>query len=116
MVAVKKTKKTHESMNNRLALVMNLWATRPSSTLSVALKLIIISNNCPSLRKSEIEYYAMLAKVGVHHHFGTKVNYSYGTPLANVDWLHGEAESLLTLTNIFIVLGLGEALRKAKEN
>jgi Protein of unknown function (DUF3593) len=27
----------------------------------------------------------------------------YGTTLANVDWLHGGAESLLTLANIFIV-------------
>ncbi|XP_058219213.1 large ribosomal subunit protein eL30y-like [Rhododendron vialii] len=27
-------------------------------------KLIIISNNCPPLRKLEIEYYAMLSKVG----------------------------------------------------
>ncbi|OMO56002.1 hypothetical protein CCACVL1_26833 [Corchorus capsularis] len=33
-------------------------------------KLIIISNNCPPLRKSEIEYYAMLCKVGVHHYNG----------------------------------------------
>ncbi|KAJ9566692.1 hypothetical protein OSB04_002658 [Centaurea solstitialis] len=31
-------------------------------------KLIIISNNCPPLRKSEIEYYAMI--VGVHHYNG----------------------------------------------
>ncbi|GFP79091.1 putative 60S ribosomal protein l30-1 [Phtheirospermum japonicum] len=30
-------------------------------------KLILISNNCPLLRNYEIEYYAMLAKVGVHH-------------------------------------------------
>lgn len=37
----------------------------------------------------------------------------YGTSLSNVDWLHGGAESLLTLTNIFIVLGLREAVRKA---
>ncbi|RXH75839.1 hypothetical protein DVH24_042626 [Malus domestica] len=36
-------------------------------------KLIIISNNCPPLRKSEIEYYAMLAKVGVHHYNGNNV-------------------------------------------
>lgn len=35
-------------------------------------KLILISNNCPPLRKSEIEYYAMLAKVGVHHFNGSK--------------------------------------------
>lgn len=34
-------------------------------------KLILISNNCPPLRKSEIEYYAMLAKVGVHHYNGS---------------------------------------------
>ena len=25
-----------------------------------------------------------------------------GTTLANVDWLHGPAESLLTITNLFI--------------
>ncbi|KAA8522520.1 hypothetical protein F0562_013119 [Nyssa sinensis] len=35
-------------------------------------KLIIISNNCPPLRKSEIEYYAMLSKVGVHHYNGRR--------------------------------------------
>jgi len=34
-------------------------------------KLILISNNCPPLRKSEIEYYAMLAKTGVHHYQGS---------------------------------------------
>ncbi|GKV40068.1 hypothetical protein SLEP1_g47743 [Rubroshorea leprosula] len=39
----------------------------------------------------------------------------YGTSLSNVDWLHGGAESLLTLTNLFIVLGLRQALRKAKD-
>lgn len=30
----------------------------------------------------------------------------YGAALANVDWLHGSAEFLLTLTNLFIVLGM----------
>lgn len=39
----------------------------------------------------------------------------YGTSLSNVDWLHGGAESLLTLTNILIVLGLREALRKDED-
>jgi len=38
----------------------------------------------------------------------------YGTSLSNVDWLHGGAESLLTLTNLFIVMGLREALRRAR--
>ena len=40
----------------------------------------------------------------------------YGTSLSNVDWLHGGAESLLTLTNLFIVLGLREGLRKAESS
>ena len=31
-------------------------------------KLVILANNCPALRKSEIEYYAMLAKTGGHHY------------------------------------------------
>ena len=33
-------------------------------------KLVIIASNTPPLRKSEIEYYAMLAKTGVHHYVG----------------------------------------------
>lgn len=45
---------------------------------------------------------------------GSTAKVNYGTSLANVDWLHGGAESLLTLTNIFIVLGLRQALREAK--
>ena len=36
----------------------------------------------------------------------------YGTSLSNVDWLHGGAESLLTLTNLFIVFGLRNALQE----
>jgi large subunit ribosomal protein L30e len=34
---------------------------------------VIIANNCPPLRKSEIEYYAMLAKTNVHHFTGNNV-------------------------------------------
>ena len=33
-------------------------------------KVVIISNNCPPLRKSELEYYAMLSKTDVHHYTG----------------------------------------------
>ena len=34
---------------------------------------MLISSNCPPLRKSEIEYYAMLAKTGVHHYTGNNI-------------------------------------------
>ena len=37
----------------------------------------------------------------------------YGTSLSTVDWLHGGAESLLTLTNLFIVFGLRNALQNS---
>mmetsp|Transcript_4172 Transcript_4172/g.6566 ORF Transcript_4172/g.6566 Transcript_4172/m.6566 type:complete len:92 (-) Transcript_4172:83-358(-) len=33
-------------------------------------KMILISSNCPHLRKSEVEYMAMLAKCPVHHYGG----------------------------------------------
>jgi ribosomal protein L30E len=36
-------------------------------------KLILIAGNIPPLRKSEIEYYAMLSKTTVHHFAGTNV-------------------------------------------
>jgi len=40
-----------------------------------------------------------------------------GTTLANVDWLHGPAESLLTITNLLIVLGFRRAIiDKEREN
>ena len=34
-------------------------------------KLIIIAANCPPLRRSEIEYYAMLGRTAVHHYSGS---------------------------------------------
>merc|ERR1712241_999176 len=72
----KKTKKTVESINSRLALVMKsgkfqLGYEKTLETLRYGkAKLVIIANNTPPLRKSEIEYYAMLAKTGVHHYSG----------------------------------------------
>ena len=47
-----------------------MLATNPAVP---AAKLILISSNCPPLRKSEIEYYAMLAKTGVHHYNGSNI-------------------------------------------
>jgi hypothetical protein len=38
----------------------------------------------------------------------------YDTTLANVDWLHGGAESMLTLTNLFLVVGLRQAIREVE--
>ena len=36
-------------------------------------KLIVIANNCPALRKSEVEHHARLAKTGVHYFHGDNI-------------------------------------------
>ena len=33
-------------------------------------KAILVANNCPALRRSEIEYFAMLTKTTLHHYAG----------------------------------------------
>ncbi|DBA70671.1 TPA: 60S ribosomal protein L30 [Trebouxia sp. C0005] len=77
--AAKKSKKSQESINARLALVMKSGKyTLGSKTCLKTLrsgkaKLILISNNCPPIRKTEIEYYAMLSKTTVHHYGGSKL-------------------------------------------
>lgn len=57
-------------------------------------------------------FYFLLAFVGATIPAGIYAKVQYGTSLSNVDWLHGGAESLLTLSNLFVVLGLRQALRK----
>ncbi|XP_051013523.1 60S ribosomal protein L30-like [Acomys russatus] len=87
MVATKKTKKSLESINSGLQLLMKSgkYFLGYKQTLKMIrqgkVKLVILANNCPALRKSEIEYYAMmpgeyyamLAKTGVHHYSGNNI-------------------------------------------
>lgn len=76
----KKAKKTSDSINSRLALVMKSgkyclgYRSTLKSIRQGKSKLVIISGNCPPLRKSEIEYYAMLSKTGVHHYTGNNID------------------------------------------
>lgn len=76
----KKQKKNQENINSRLALVMKSgkytlgYKTCLKTLRSGKAKLVLISSNCPPVRKSEIEYYAMLAKAGVHHYAGNNVD------------------------------------------
>mmetsp|Transcript_131458 Transcript_131458/g.195836 ORF Transcript_131458/g.195836 Transcript_131458/m.195836 type:complete len:114 (+) Transcript_131458:35-376(+) len=80
MPSAKKSKKSQESINSRLALVMKSgkYTLGYKSTLKSLrqgkAKMVIIASNSPPLRKSEIEYYAMLAKTGVHHYTGGNVD------------------------------------------
>ncbi|CAK5071894.1 unnamed protein product [Meloidogyne enterolobii] len=78
-MVVGKQKKSTENINARLAMVTKsgkycLGYKQTLKTLrSGKAKLVIISNNTPSLRRSEIEYYSMLARTGVHEYHGNNI-------------------------------------------
>ena len=76
-----------------------------AAALSLAAKLILISSNCPPLRKSEIEYYAMLAKTAVHHYSGN--NITLGTACGKM-----YRTSVLSITDI----GDSDILRSIPES
>ena len=61
-------------------------------------------------RLALIGFYTLLVFVGVTIPAGLYAKIHYGTDLANVDWLHGSAESFLTLSNILVVLGFRQAI------
>jgi len=58
-------------------------------------------------------FYGTLVFVAITIPAGIYAQTVYGTSLANVDWLHGGAESFLTITNILLVVGLKSGLDKA---
>merc|ERR1711939_645573 len=76
----KKGQKAQEGINSRLALVMKSGKADLGVRSTIKdlrrgrAKLIIIANNCPPLRRSEIEYYAMHANTGVHHYNGNNID------------------------------------------
>ncbi len=63
-------------------------------------------------RLSLLGFYILLVFVGVTIPAGIYAQNHYHNNLANVDWLHGSAESLLTFSNILVVLGFAKAIRK----
>ena len=65
-------------------------------------------------RLALIGFYMTLVFVAVTIPAGIYAKVAYGQELANVDWLHGSAESFLTLSNILVVLGFRQAIRVKK--
>lgn len=72
----KKSKKSADNMNSRIKLVMKSgkailgYKATLKSLRTTKSKMVLIASNCPPLRKSEIEYLAMLSKTQVHHYTG----------------------------------------------
>ncbi|KFX90935.1 hypothetical protein V496_07521 [Pseudogymnoascus sp. VKM F-4515 (FW-2607)] len=79
MAPSRKDKKSGDTINSRLALVMKSGKVvlgYKSSLKQLRMgkaKLVLISGNTPPLRKSELEYYAMLSKSPVHHFNGNNL-------------------------------------------
>lgn len=78
--ASKRSKKpVAENINARLQLVMKSGKYQFGYNQALKIlrsgkaKLVIIANNIPPLRKSEVEYYGMLSKTGVHHFNGGNI-------------------------------------------
>jgi hypothetical protein len=57
-----------------------------------------------------VGFYMTLVFVAVTIPAGIYAKVAYHQELANVDWLHGSAESFLTLANILVVLGFRQAI------
>lgn len=76
----KAKKKSGENVNARLALVVKSgkytlgYNSTIKSLRSGKTKLILIAQNTPAIKKSELEYYAMLAKCAVHHFAGNNID------------------------------------------
>ena len=66
-----------ESINSKLQLVIKSgkytlgWKSTMKAVRAGKAKLILVAGNCPPLRKSQIEYYTLLSKTGVHHFAGS---------------------------------------------
>lgn len=79
MAPAKKVKKNSENTNSRIKMVMKSgkahlgYKATLRALRSNKAKLILIASNCPPLRKSSLEYYAMLAKCNVNHYSGSNV-------------------------------------------
>jgi len=73
-----------------------------------ALWFLTKSEKVPSLALKG--FYGTLIFVVVTIPAGIYAQVAYGKSLANVDWLHGAAESFLTIVNIMVVLGFRQAL------
>jgi len=66
-------------------------------------------------RLALIGFYFLLVFVAVTIPAGIYAQVHYGDQLANIDWLHGSAESFLTISNILVVLGFYQAIAKQQD-
>ncbi len=62
-----------------------------------------------------IGFYVLLIFVAITIPAGIYAKIHYGDQLANIDWLHGSAESFLSISNILVVLGFRQGILEYKK-
>ncbi|XP_006892059.1 PREDICTED: 60S ribosomal protein L30-like [Elephantulus edwardii] len=107
IVAAKKMKRSLELINSRLQLILRSgkymlrYQEIQKMNRQGKNKLAVLAHNCPALRKTEIEYYTMLAKTSVHHYSGNNIalDTAYGNTrvcmLASID--PGDSDIIRTM-------------------
>ncbi len=66
-------------------------------------------------RLALIGFYVLLIFVAITIPAGLYARQAFGAELADVDWLHGSAELLLSISNILVVLGFRQAVLKRQQ-
>ncbi|KAI3382038.1 hypothetical protein SNEBB_005937 [Seison nebaliae] len=75
----KNAKKGAENTNAKLQLVMKTgkavlgYKQTLKALIHGKAKLILVATNTPPVRRSELEYYAMMSKSGVHYYSGNNI-------------------------------------------
>ncbi|MEL7083474.1 MAG: DUF3593 domain-containing protein [Cyanobacteria bacterium P01_A01_bin.3] len=92
--------------------MQNLFAL---SLFPYLLFLFFLSKTPTTPRLALVGFYLLLVFVAVTIPAGIYSELHYGTSLANVDWLHGGAETFLTVSNIVVVLGFKQALARKSQ-
>ena len=76
---VKQKKNDEQNVNSKLKLVIQSGKFKIGYRNTIRTlrngqsKLILIASNCPAIRRTELEYYAVLAKSDVHHFDGNNI-------------------------------------------
>lgn len=77
--------------------------------------LFFLTRSRQTPRLALIGFYVLLVFVAVTIPAGIYAQKAFGLELANVDWLHGSAESFLSLSNILVVLGFRQAVVRLQQ-
>ncbi|WP_204140304.1 DUF3593 domain-containing protein [Halomicronema sp. CCY15110] len=72
--------------------------------------LYFVTRSGQTPRLALVGFYFLLVFVVVTIPAGLYAQQVYGAELANIDWLHGSAESFLTISNILVVLGFRQVV------